>query len=78
MAPNARAVAAAPQLLLCDEPTGHLDTDTQTRVLDLLDALQAELGFALVVATHDPEVAARLDHVVELHDGRAVVVEAAV
>jgi putative ABC transport system ATP-binding protein len=68
----ARAVARAPQLLLCDEPTGHLDTDTQTRVLDLLDRLQGEFGFTLVVATHDPEVAARFAQVVELHEGRVV------
>ena len=66
----ARALAQEPQLLLCDEPTGHLDSDTAERVLDLLDALQREYGFALVVATHDPDVAARFDRTVELHDGR--------
>jgi predicted ABC-type transport system involved in lysophospholipase L1 biosynthesis ATPase subunit len=66
----ARALGASPRLLLCDEPTGHLDSDTQLRVLDLLDALQREFGFALVVATHDSEVADRLDRVVELRDGR--------
>jgi lipoprotein-releasing system ATP-binding protein len=66
----ARALAQRPELLLCDEPTGHLDSDTAERVLDLLDALQAELGFALVVATHDAGVAARLDRIVELHDGK--------
>ena len=49
------------ELLLCDEPTGHLDSDTGERVLDLIDALQEELGFALVVATHDADVAARYD-----------------
>jgi putative ABC transport system ATP-binding protein len=66
----ARALAQRPQLLLCDEPTGHLDSDTAERVLDLLDALQAEEGFAIAVATHDSGVAARYDRVVELHDGR--------
>jgi ABC-type lipoprotein export system ATPase subunit len=66
----ARALGASPRLLLCDEPTGHLDSDTQLRVLDLLDSLQREFGFALVVATHDSEVADRLDRVVELRDGR--------
>ena len=68
----ARALAQGPELLLCDEPTGHLDTDTSERVLDLIEALKAELGFALVVATHDPGVAARLGREVELHDGRVV------
>ncbi len=66
----ARALAQRPQLLLCDEPTGHLDSDTGGRVLDLIEALQRELAFALVVATHDPDVAARLERAVELEDGR--------
>jgi ABC-type lipoprotein export system ATPase subunit len=68
----ARALAQEPELLLCDEPTGHLDSDTSERVLDLIVALQDELGFALVIATHDPGVAARLRREVELHDGRVV------
>ena len=66
----ARALAQRPELLLCDEPTGHLDSDTAERVLDLIDALQREFGFAIVVATHDPGVASRFDRVVELGDGR--------
>ena len=65
----ARALAQRPELLLCDEPTGHLDSDTAGRVLDLIDALQAEFGFALVVATHDVDVAERLDRRLELEDG---------
>ena len=68
----ARALAQRPELLLCDEPTGHLDSDTSERVLDLIEALQRELGFALVVATHDPDVAARLERAVELEDGAVV------
>ena len=55
----ARALAQQPELLLCDEPTGHLDSDTGERVLDLIEALQREFGFALVIATHDADVAAR-------------------
>jgi putative ABC transport system ATP-binding protein len=66
----ARSLAQRPALLLCDEPTGHLDSDTGTRVLDLIDALQAEHGFALVCATHDADVAARFDRAVGLADGR--------
>jgi ABC-type lipoprotein export system ATPase subunit len=66
----ARALAQRPELLLCDEPTGHLDSDTGQRVLDLVDSLQAEFGFALVVATHDSDVAARAERVLSLKDGR--------
>jgi len=73
----ARALAQRPQLLLCDEPTGHLDSDTGERVLELLEALQREFGFALVVATHDADVAARLGRAVQLHDGRVLAAEVA-
>ncbi len=68
----ARALAQRPDVLLCDEPTGHLDSDTAARVLDLIAALREQLGFALVIATHDRDVAARCERVVELHDGRIV------
>jgi lipoprotein-releasing system ATP-binding protein len=68
----ARALAQSPQLLLCDEPTGHLDSDTAERVLDLIEALQREFSFALVTATHDAGVASRAERVVELVDGRVV------
>jgi putative ABC transport system ATP-binding protein len=68
----ARALGQRPQLLLCDEPTGHLDSDTGERVLNLIDALQEEFGFALVVATHDADVAARYDRTISLSDGRVV------
>lgn len=68
----ARALAQNPELLLCDEPTGHLDSDTGGRVLDLIEQTQQRLHFTLVVATHDADVAARLDRRVELLDGRIV------
>ncbi|HWX97903.1 MAG TPA: ABC transporter ATP-binding protein [Solirubrobacteraceae bacterium] len=68
----ARALAQSPELLLCDEPTGHLDSDTAERVLDLMEALQREFSFALVIATHDAGVAARAGRVLELTDGRVV------
>ena len=66
----ARALAQRPALLLCDEPTGHLDTDTGARVLDLIDALHGEFGFAQVTATHDADIAARFDRAVGLADGK--------
>lgn len=72
----ARALSQRPQLLLCDEPTGHLDADTSSRVLELIDALREQLGFTLVVATHDADIAATCSRVVELADGRIVSDEA--
>jgi ABC-type lipoprotein export system ATPase subunit len=68
----ARALAQTPQLLLCDEPTGHLDSDTAARVLDLLEALRERFAFALVIATHDRGVADRCERQVRLADGRIV------
>src|SRR5262249_21057709 len=68
----ARALAQQPRLLLCDEPTGQLDSDTTVRVLELIDALHAFFGFTLVIATHDVDVAAGLARVIELRDGRIV------
>jgi putative ABC transport system ATP-binding protein len=71
----ARALGQRPELLLCDEPTGNLDSDTGERVLDLIDALQAEFGFTLLLATHDADVAARTNRMVSLLDGRVVAEE---
>jgi putative ABC transport system ATP-binding protein len=68
----ARALGQEPDLLLCDEPTGHLDSDTGRRVLDLIDALQDRFGFALVTATHDMDVASRADRMIRLADGEVL------
>ena len=65
----ARALAQQPELLLCDEPTGHLDSDTGKRVLDLIEAARDMLASAMVVATHDPAVAGRADRTIELEYG---------
>ena len=72
----ARALGQTPELLLCDEPTGQLDSDTGARVLDLIDALREELGFTLVTATHDIGVARRYDRILELEDGHVLAAEA--
>jgi putative ABC transport system ATP-binding protein len=71
----ARALAQRPELLLCDEPTGQLDSDTGERVLNLIDSLQQEIGFGLVMATHDADLASRCDRAIELCDGRVVAEE---
>ncbi|PFG42475.1 putative ABC transport system ATP-binding protein [Isoptericola jiangsuensis] len=65
----ARALVAAPRVLLADEPTGQLDSATGRRVMDLLRELVHTAGTAAVVTTHDPELVARADRVVDLHDG---------
>ncbi len=66
----ARALIAQPDLVLADEPTGNLDSRTAAQVVDLLLTAQEEHRFALVVATHDPALAARFDRSVTLLDGR--------
>src|SRR5882672_1676908 len=66
----ARAVSNAPRILLADEPTGNLDPRTSGHVFDVLSKLVRESGFAAVVATHNMELAARMDRRVTLQEGR--------
>jgi putative ABC transport system ATP-binding protein len=65
----ARAFAIGPSLLLADEPTGNLDTDTGAQVIDLLFQRQAEHGSTLMLITHDPALAARCTRTLHMHDG---------
>jgi len=66
----ARALIHEPRLILADEPTGELDSASSTAVITLLLAAQREMGATLIVVTHDPRVAERMDRVVPLSDGR--------
>ena len=66
----ARALANDPELLLCDEPTGNLDSAAGAGVLDLFDMLHRQRGMTLVVITHGNEVAARAQRTVWIRDGR--------
>jgi len=68
----ARAFAAAPRVLLADEPTGNLDGPTGARVLATLDTLRAESSATVVLVTHDAAIAARADRRITLRDGRVV------
>ncbi len=68
----ARALANSPEILLADEPTGNLDTATAGSVEDLLIGLRDRHGVTLVVATHNPSFAKRLDRQVHMIDGRLV------
>jgi lipoprotein-releasing system ATP-binding protein len=65
----ARAMANAPRVLLADEPTGNLDSATADTVFRQLLALVRETGMAALVATHNPDLAARMDRIVTLKDG---------
>ena len=65
----ARAIAARPKLLLADEPTGNLDEATAHQVLDALLALVADTGAALLLVTHSPKIAVRMDRHLHLSHG---------
>jgi putative ABC transport system ATP-binding protein len=66
----ARAMANRPALLLADEPTGNLDSETARSIVDLMLAVAGETGAALVMVTHDASVASRMARVVRILDGR--------
>ncbi len=68
----ARALVTQPTLLVADEPTGNLDSKTGEQVLDLFSQLRERLGITLIIATHDPNIAARADRELHLIDGQLV------
>ena len=67
-----RALANGPRVLLADEPTGNLDPATSDRVFDALVALVADTGLSALVATHNAELAQRMDRVLRLEGGRLI------
>ena len=68
----ARALINTPHLLLADEPTGNLDSRSATGVLDLLASLRHENQTTVIIATHDPQIAARCDRLIRLRDGAVI------
>jgi ABC-type lipoprotein export system ATPase subunit len=64
------SLANNPPLLLADEPTGELDSQTATEIFGVLRALNQELGVTIVIVTHDPAIANQIDRVVAIRDGK--------
>jgi putative ABC transport system ATP-binding protein/macrolide transport system ATP-binding/permease protein/lipoprotein-releasing system ATP-binding protein len=71
----ARALINSPELLLADEPTADLDEQTESEILDLLIDIHRALNITLVVVTHNPDIAARADQLIEMRSGRIVSAE---
>ena len=68
----ARALINTPPLLLADEPTGNLDSATAAGILDLLARLRAEHDMTIILASHDPQIAARAERLIRLRDGAVI------
>ena len=68
----ARALANDPALIVADEPTGNLDSATAAGILDLLARLRAEHKMTIILASHDPQIAARAERLIRLRDGAVV------
>ncbi len=68
----ARALANDPDILLADEPTGNLDSESGGTILELLKRMSTEYGKTVIIVTHDPDAAAIATRTIRLHDGRVV------
>lgn len=66
----ARAIVSDPQILVCDEPTGDLDRENATEILELLDALHREFSKTVIMVTHDPLAAERAERILTLNKGQ--------
>ena len=66
----ARAIASGAKLILADEPTGNLDQETGSTIMDLLFGLREKLGTTLLLVTHDRNLAKRCDRMIEVRDGK--------
>ncbi len=68
----ARALVNGPELLLCDEPTGNLDSETSQSIYELLFGVVSDTGTSVVIVTHDEKLSKRTDELIRLKDGKRV------
>jgi len=68
----ARSLANKPKIILADEPTGNLDKEIESTIVDLLEGINRDLNTTLIMVTHDPRLAERADRVLELRNGNIV------
>ena len=68
----ARALIHKPKVLLCDEPTGNIDSKSGQEVLNLLRRMQQDMGQTVIMVTHDADIASQADHIVRIEDGKIV------
>jgi lipoprotein-releasing system ATP-binding protein len=66
----ARAIMNEPQLLLCDEPTGNLDSNTSESIYEILFGLKARNGMTIVIVSHDEKLVSKVDSTIRLKDGK--------
>ena len=71
----ARALIGDPKVVLADEPTAHLDTETGKKIIKLMKELNEELGVTFIVSTHDPEMTSVADRIIKIRDGKIVGIE---
>ena len=68
----ARSLANQPKIILADEPTGNLDKEIESNIIQLLEGINRDVGTTLIMVTHDPNLAERADRVLELRDGNII------
>ena len=68
----ARALASDPAMILADEPTANLDSATEAGLMDLMEALNREMGTTFLFSSHDPDVIKRAQRLIKLHDGKVI------
>lgn len=68
----ARALMNKPKLILADEPTGNLDSDTAEQIYQLMRSINQKYGTSFLIITHDQEIAQKADRIIEIKDGRVI------